>query len=169
MEKAYFSLRPLLRSDFASDFLFETAQELQERFLKKFENLVNQVKSPHMKHACKIIEMALRANRDTDLVIDFNEKKAEEASLKELFLETTSSQNSEIADLCFEIKKFLKSRSHSDRGEVFERSILANTGVIVEIYFNNLADPETFHREKKIWLNDFNQAKQARKLKAVRV
>ncbi len=174
MKKPFFTLMSIERNQFASDFLFETALELENLelenpLLKCFEKLVNETESSQMKHVVKMVQGALRAKKDIDLVLDFDNKRAENAALKELFLETTSSQNSELATLCFELKKFLKSRSHADRGEVFEKAILANTGTLIEIYFNNLTDPEGFHREKKIWLNDFNQAKQSKKLRAVHV
>jgi hypothetical protein len=166
MEKPYFSLMSMERSQFASDFLFETAQELQDRFLKGFEKLINDTKSPHMKHFVKIIEEALRAKKDGDLVLNFNEVKAENAALKELFLETSSHQNDQINVFCFEMKKFFKSKSHASiDGHFFEKSICGNLGVVTELFYGSINDPELFHQQKKAWLIDFNTAKSLKKSK----
>jgi hypothetical protein len=169
MKKPYFSLLLLKRSDFASDFLFETAKEAEDKFLKEFESLINETESPHSKHCCKMLEAAFRANKSVDLIIAFNKEKAESAALKELFIEMTTVQNQLMTKLCFEAKKFFKSKSHSEKGEAFEKSMLASMGVLVEIFFNNISDPEKFHEQKRSWLNDFNQAKQSKKLRAVHV
>lgn len=169
MEKAYFSLAPVKRGDFASNFLFETAEEARDRFFKGFESFINEVKSPHAKHVAKMLEAAFRAQKTSDLVIVFDKGKAENAALKELFIETTTAQNQFVAHLCFEAKKFFKSKSHSEEGEPFEKSMLASMGVLIEIFFNNISDPEKFHEQKKAWLNDFNSSKRAGKLRAVHV
>lgn len=156
MEKPYFALQEITRSDFASESLFEISKEVYETFLEPFCLLVNKKRSKQKKNFLQIVEKSLRSSKDKDLVINFNAKKAEESSLQEIFSEITKDEYLEIVNLLEGMANFFKTKSKTD--DFFEKTILSSLHILTVIFYETIKsdDPESFHLKKKIWIIDFN-------------
>jgi hypothetical protein len=158
MTTKYLVLKPNQHKDFSSDVLYGIARQLEEVFLVPFAEIVETLKSPHMKHFVKIVEDTLRSKFDNDLNIKFDFEKAEKGAIAEMYIDPGSDLNSRIDLLLVDCAKFFKANaSKFEEKNRFESYVCRQLSELVGAFKSTLADPERFNIYKKQWQHDFNK------------
>ncbi len=160
-KKPYLKRRQLVVSDFATTEIFVVVTELDSPIMSAFEDHINEVQCSFRKYVFKLIEDVVQVKHFKDLVLDFNKDREDESSAQELCLEPTSKQNADMDIICEGLRRFFKGKANSFEAKSLEQLIFRKLEELIEQFRLSIVnnDPESFHRFKRVWLNQFNEQK----------